>query len=68
MQMVSALRMLDGPHAFEVSPLLLAVLIFKSILLLANFGLLCLAYYAVRRSRPTLPSLAFHPNINGESS
>ena len=68
MQMVSALRMLDGPDAFEVSPFLLAALVFKSILLLANVGLLCLAHYAVRRSRPTPPSHSFRPNFNGESS
>ena len=68
LQMVSALRMLDGPGAFEVSPFLLAALVFKSILLLANLGLLCLAHYAVRRSRPTPPSPALRPTFNGESS
>ncbi len=68
LQMVSALRMLDGPDAFEVSPFLLAALVFKSILLLANFGLLCLAHYAVRRSRPTPPSPTLGLNFNGESS
>jgi len=68
LQMLSALRMLDGPAAFEVSPFLLAALAFKSILLLANLGLLCLAHYAVRRSRPTPPSHALRPTINGESS
>jgi hypothetical protein len=68
LQMLSALRMLDGPHAFEVSPFLLAALVFKSMLLLANLGLLCLAHYAVRRSRPTPPSPALRPVFNGESS
>ena len=68
LQMISALRMLDGPHAFEVSPFLLAALVFKSILLLANLGLLCLTHYAVRRSRPTPTSPTLRPNFNGESS
>ena len=68
MQMLSALRMLDSPDALEVSPFLLAALIFKSILLLANLGLLCLAHYAVRRSRPTPPSPTLRPDFNGESS
>ncbi len=68
LQMGSALWMLDGPDAFEVSPFLLAALIFKSILLLANLGLLCLAHYAVRKSRPVPLSPAFRPNSNGESS
>ena len=68
LQMISALRMLDGPHAFEVNPFLLAALVFKSILLLANFGLLCLAHCAARRSRPTPPSPAPRPTFNGESS
>ena len=68
LQMVSALQMLDAPDAFEVSPFLLAALLFKSILLLANLGLLCLAHYAVRRSRPTPPSPALRPTFNGESS
>jgi hypothetical protein len=68
LQMASALRMLDAPAAFEVSPLLLAALVFKSILLLANLGLLCLAHYAIRRSRPTPPSPTLRPTINGESS
>ncbi len=68
LQMGSALRMLDGPGAFEASPFLLAALVFKSILLLANFGLLCLAHYAVRRSRPAPPSPALRPDFNGESS
>lgn len=68
LQMVSALRMLDSPGALEVSPFLLAALVFKSILLLANFGLLCLAHYGVRRSRPAPPSPALRPDFNGESS
>ena len=68
MQMVSALRMLDGPDALEVSPFLLAALVFKSILLLANIGLLCLTHYAVRRSRPAPPSPTLRTNFNGESS
>ena len=68
LQMVSALRMLDVPDALEVSQFLLAALVFKSILLLANLGLLCLAHYAVRRSRPTPPSPTLRPNFNGESS
>ncbi len=68
MQMASALRMLDGPDALELSPFLLAALVFKLILLLANLGLLCLAHYAVRRSRPTPPSPNLGPNFNGESS
>ncbi len=68
LQMVSALRMLDGPDAFEVSPFLLPALAFKSLLLLANLGLLCLAHYAVRRSRPAPPAPALRPNFNGESS
>lgn len=68
LQMGSALQMLDAPDAFEVSPFLLAALVFKSILLLANLGLLCLAHYAVRRSRPTPPSPTLRPNFNGESS
>ena len=68
LQMVSALQMLAGPDAFEVSPFLLPALIFKSILLFANLGLLCLAHYAVRRSRPTPPSPTLRPNFNGESS
>ena len=67
LQMVYALRMLDGPHASEVSPFLLAALVFKSILLLANLGLLCLAHYAVRRSRPAAPAPALRPTFNGES-
>lgn len=68
LQMMSALRMLDGPHAFEVSPFLLAALVFKSILLIANLGLLWLAHYAVRRTRPTASSSALRPTLNGESS
>jgi hypothetical protein len=68
LQMVSALRMLDGPDTFEVSPFLLPALVFKSILLLANIGVLCLAHYAIRRSRPTPPSPALRPTFNGESS
>ncbi len=68
LQMLSALQMVDGPNAFEVSPLLMAALFFKSILLLANFGLLCLTHYAVRRSRPTSPTPACRPTFNGESS
>lgn len=68
LQMGSALQMIDGPDAFEVSPFLLAALVFKSILMLANFGLLCLAHYAVRRSRPTPPSPTLRPDFNGESS
>lgn len=68
LQMGSALRMIDGPQTFEVSPFLLAALIFKSILLLANLGLLCLAHYAVRRSRPTPASSSLRPTCNGESS
>lgn len=68
LQMLSALRMLDGAQAFEVSSLLLAALVFKSMLLLANLGLLCLAHCAVRRSRPTPPSPALRPTFIGESS
>ena len=68
LQTVSALRMIDGPEAVEVSPFLLAALVFKSILLLVNLGLLCLAHYAVRRSRPKPTSHVFHPHANGESS
>lgn len=68
LQMVSALQMLAVPDALEVSPFLLAALVFKSILLLANLGLLCLAHYAVRRSRPTPPSPTLRPTFNGESS
>ncbi len=68
LQMVSALRMLDGLDAFEISPFLPAALVFKSLLLLANLGLLCMSHYAVRRSRPTPPSPALRPNFNGESS
>ena len=68
LQMASALWMLDRPHAFEVSPFLLAALVFKSAMLLANLGLLCLAHYAVRRSRPTPPSPVLLPTFNGESS
>lgn len=67
LQVGSALRMLDGADALDVSPFLLAALVFKSILLLANLGLLCLAHYAVRRSRPTPPSPTLRPDFNGES-
>ena len=68
LQMLSALRMLAGPDAFAVSPFLLPALVFKSILLLANLGLLCVAHYAVRRSRPTPPYPTLRPTFNGESS
>jgi hypothetical protein len=67
LQLASALRMLDTPNAFAVSPFLLAALVFKSILLPANLGLLCLSHYAVRGSRPTPPSPALRPTFNGES-
>jgi hypothetical protein len=61
------LRMLDLPNALQVSPYLLAALGFKSLLLLANLGLLWLAHYALRRSRPTSPSINPRPTFNGES-
>ncbi len=68
MQVISALQMLHGPEAFAVSPLLLAALVFKSILILLNLALLWLSHIGIRRFRPSaLPNLSnTHSNITGE--
>jgi hypothetical protein len=67
-QMISALQILHGPEAFVVSPLLLAALAFKSILILLNLALLWLSHIGIRRLRPAvLPYLSnTHSHITGE--
>lgn len=68
LQMISALQLLQGPEAFAVSPLLLAALIFKSVLMLLNLALLWLAHIGIRRLRTADPSTlpATRSTITGE--
>ena len=51
-QLVSALRYVAGPDAFAVSPLLMAALAFKGVLVIANLGLLLAVHFGLRRMRP----------------
>lgn len=70
MQMISALQMLHGPEVFSVSPLLIAALTFKGILILLNLVLLWLSHIGLRRFRPAVPPLLSEPNsrTTGEPS
>ena len=52
-QFVSALRYVAGPDAFAVSPLLMAALAFKGVLVIANLGLLLAVHFGLRQMRPT---------------
>ena len=51
LQMVSALTYLMGPEAFAASPLLMAALGFKGVLMLINLLLMFAVIYALRRLR-----------------